>query len=267
MSTPASDYSLAELMICANAAAYENDGEVLVTGIGVLQRLAASLAMLTTNPGIMMTDSEAWILSTPNPVGKRPAHFVQMNENWMGFSRIFDNVWSGRRHLTGGPTQIDRFGQSNISAMGGDYQKPKVQMLGVRGFPGNSICHANSYMVPAHGKRVFIEGECDVVCTIGYNPERLPKGYSFDEIDLRCVYTNLGVFDFNGPNRQMQIVSLHPGVSVEEVIANTGFEVHVPTAIAVTAAPTEEQLAIIRQMDPHNMRSKQLKDNPPGVRA
>ena len=140
MSTPASDYSLAELMICANAQAYANDGEVLVTGIGVLQRLAASLAMLTTNPGIMMTDSEAWVLSTPNPVGKRPVDFVQMNENWMGFSRIFDNVWSGRRHLTGGPTQIDRFGQSNISAMGGDYQKPKVQMLGVRGFPGNSIC-------------------------------------------------------------------------------------------------------------------------------
>ncbi|WP_373090685.1 CoA-transferase subunit beta [Zhongshania sp.] len=267
MSTPASDYSLAELMICANAQAYANDGEVLVTGIGVLQRLAASLAMLTTNPGIMMTDSEAWILSTPNPVGKRPVDFVQMNENWMGFSRIFDNVWSGRRHLTGGPTQIDRFGQSNISAMGGTYQQPKVQMLGVRGFPGNSICHANSYMVPAHGKRVFIEGECDVVCTIGYNPERLPKGYSFDEIDLRCVYTNLGVFDFNGPNRQMQIVSLHPGVSVEEVIENTGFEVHVPASIAVSTAPTEEQLDIIRQMDPHNLRSKQLKDNPPGVRA
>ncbi|WP_320838450.1 ketoacid CoA transferase [Zhongshania sp.] len=266
MSTPASDYSLAELMICANAEAYVNDGEVLVTGIGVLQRLAASLAMLTTNPGIMMTDSEAWILSVPNPVGKRPADFVQMNENWMGFSRIFDNVWSGRRHLTGGPTQIDRYGQANISAMGGDYQKPKVQMLGVRGFPGNSICHANSYMVPAHGKRVFIEGECDVVCTIGFNPERLPKGYSFDEIDLRCVYTNLGVFDFNGPNRQMQIVSLHPGVSVEEVIENTGFDVHVPAMIAVTKAPTEEQLAVIRQLDPHNLRSKQLKDNPPGVR-
>ena len=64
----------------------------------------------------------------------------------------------------------------------------------------------------------------------------------------------------------MQIVSLHPGVSVEEVIENTGFEVHVPASIAVTTAPTEEQLDIIRQMDPHNLRSKQLKDNPPGVR-
>ncbi|MGJ8686095.1 MAG: ketoacid CoA transferase, partial [Spongiibacteraceae bacterium] len=185
MSTAATDYSLAELMICANAAAYSDDGEVLVTGIGVLQRLAASLAMVTTNPGIMMTDSEAWILSSPNPVGNRPADFVQKNENWMGFSRIFDNVWSGRRHLTGGPTQLDRFGQANISALGGDYQQPKVQMLGARGFPGNSICHANSYMVPMHSSRVFIAKECDVVCTIGYNPDRLPKGYSFDDIDLR----------------------------------------------------------------------------------
>jgi glutaconate CoA-transferase subunit B len=267
MSTPASDYSLAELMICANAAAYEHDGEILVTGIGVLQRLAASLAMLTTNPGIMMTDSEAWILSTPNPIGKRPADFVQMNENWMGFSRIFDNVWSGRRHLTGGPTQIDRFGQANISALGGDYNKPKVQMLGMRGFPGNSICHANSYMVPVHSSRVFIAAECDVVCTIGFNPERLPKGYTFDEIDLRCIYTNLGVFDFNGPNHQMQIVSLHPGVTVDEVVSSTGFDVHVPDSIATTAAPSEEQLTIIRHMDPHNLRGKQLKDNPPGVPA
>lgn len=267
MSTPASDYSLAELMICANAAAYEHDGEILVTGIGVLQRLAASLAMLTTNPGIMMTDSEAWILSTPNPIGKRSADFVQMNENWMGFSRIFDNVWSGRRHLTGGPTQIDRFGQANISALGGDYNKPKVQMLGMRGFPGNSICHANSYMVPVHSSRVFIDGECDVVCTIGFNPERLPKGYTFDEIDLRCIYTNLGVFDFNGPNHQMQIVSLHPGVTADEAVSSTGFDVHVPDSIATTAAPSEAQLAIIRQLDPHNLRSKQLKDNPPGVRA
>ena len=106
-----------------------------------------------------------------------------------------------------------------------------------------------------------------MVCTIGFNPERLPKGYSFDEIDLRCVYTNLGVFDFYGPNHQMQIVSLHPGVTVEEVVSNTGFEVHVPGTIATTTAPTEEQLAVIRQIDPHNLRSKQLKDNPAGAAA
>ncbi|MBD2858336.1 ketoacid CoA transferase [Spongiibacter sp. KMU-158] len=263
----ATEYSLAELMICANASAYDNDGEVLVTGIGVLPRIAASLAMLSSNPDILMTDSESWLLSEPNPVGNRPADFKQKNETWMGFSRIFDNVWSGKRHLTGGPTQIDRFAQANISALGSDYKKPKVQMLGVRGFPGNSICHANSYLVPAHSSRVFVEGECDVVCTIGYNPERLPKGYDFDEIDVRQVYTNLGVFDFRGPNRQMQIVSLHPGVTVEEVQENTGFPVHIPENIPTTAAPTEAQLELIHRIDPQNLRAKQLKDNPPGVRS
>ena len=114
MSEFATDYSLAELLICANAAAYDNDGEILVTGIGVLPRIAASLAMKTSNTDIMMTDSEAWLLSEPNPVGNRPDDFIKQNETWMGFSRIFDNVWSGCRHITGGPTQMDRFGQSNI---------------------------------------------------------------------------------------------------------------------------------------------------------
>ena len=266
MAIPATSYSLAELMICANAAVYDDDGEVLVTGIGVLPRIAASLAMLSSNPDIMMTDSEAWLLSRPNPVGKRSVDFKPALENWMGFSRIFDNVWSGKRHLTGGPTQIDRFAQANISALGSDYHKPKVQMLGMRGFPGNSISHANSYLVPTHSRRVFVEGECDVVCTIGYNPDRLPRGYSFNDIDVRQVFTDLGVFDFRGPDRQMRIVSLHPGVSVNEVVENTGFEVHVPHQVPTTAAPTEEQLAFIREIDPQNLRSKQLKDNPPGVR-
>lgn len=267
MNTAASDYSLAELMICANAAIYENDGEILVTGIGVLQRLAGSLAMKTCNTDIMMTDSESWILSEPNPVGPRPADFVQQNETWMGFARIFENVWSGRRHITGGPTQLDRFGQSNISAIGGTHRQPKVQMLGARGFPGNSISHLNSFMVPAHSARVFVEGECDVVCTIGYNPERLPRGYSMDDIGLRSIITDLCVMDFGGPGHQVRVVSLHPGITAEQVQENTGFDLAIADDVPTTAAPTAEQLSIIAALDPHNLRSKQLRDNPPGDRS
>lgn len=267
MSEFATDFSLAELLICANAAAYDNDGEILVTGIGVLPRIAASLAMKTTNTDIMMTDSEAWVLSEPNPVGDRPDGFIQKNETWMGFSRIFDNVWSGCRHITGGPTQMDRFGQSNISCLGGSYEQPKVQMLGARGFPGNSISHANSFLIPSHNTRVFVEGECDMVCTIGYNPDRLPKGHQLSDVDLRMVLTNLCVMDFGGPDFQMRVVSLHPGVTIDEVIENTGFELCIPTTIPETIGPTKAQLSIIAQLDPHNLRSRQLKDNPPGVRG
>jgi glutaconate CoA-transferase subunit B len=73
--------------------------------------------------------------------------------------------------------------------------------------------------------------------------------------------------DFGGPGYQMRIRSLHPGIGVEQVQQNTGFELCIPAAIPVTAAPTEEQLAIIRRMDPHNLRARELKDNPPGDRS
>lgn len=263
----ATQYSLAELMICAAAKAFENDGEVLATGIGVIPRIAASVCMSTSNPDLMMTDSEAYLLSEPNPIGPRGDDFVQRNETWMGFSRIFDNVWSRKRHAMIGPTQIDQYGQSNISALGPDYNKPKIQMLGVRGLPGNSISHANSFFVPSHSKRVFVEGECDVVCSIGYNPQRLPKGYQLNDVDIRLVISDICVMDWQGPNRQLRLVSVHPGVSVEEVIEKTGFDIHIDKNTPTTAAPSEQQMALIAKFDPHNLRAKQLKDNPPGVRA
>lgn len=271
MSTPAKEYSLAELMIAAGAEAFRHDGEVLATGIGLIPRLAASLAMKTFNKDLMMTDSEAFLLSEPNPVSGRKSQEGQLSpqkqETWMGFSRIFDNVWSGKRHAMVGPTQIDKYGQANISALGGSYEKPKVQMLGVRGFPGNSISHGNSFFVPSHNTRVFVEGECDMVASIGYNPKRLPKGYSLDDIDIRSVITDLCVMNWQGPKHMLQLVSLHPGITVEQVLENTGFEIHVPENVSTTTAPTEEQLNVIRQLDPEDWRSKQLKGNPPGDRS
>lgn len=262
----AQEYTLAELMICAASEAWRNDGEVLATGIGTLPRLAASLSMLSTNPDLMMTDSEAFLLSAPNPIGARAADFKPAYETWMGFSRIFDNVWGGKRHAMVGPTQIDRFGQANISCIG-DYAKPKAMMLGVRGFPGNSISHANSFFVPSHNTRVFKDGECDVVCSIGYNPARLAKGYSLDEVDIRLVITDLCVMDFGGPGHQIRLRSLHPGITVEQVQQNTGFPVFLPGDVITTPAPTAGQLEIIRRMDPHNLRARELKDNPPGDRT
>lgn len=255
-------YTLAELLICAASEAFANDGEVLATGIGVLPRLAASLAMKTSNPDLMMTDSEAYLLADPNPLGDRGLDFVQQNESWMGFSRIFDNVWGSHRHAMIGPTQVDCYGQANISAIGSDYTAPKVQMLGVRGLPGNSISHANSFFIPNHNKQVFVTGECDVVCSIGYNPTRLPKGYSLDEIDIRLVVTNLCVMDWQGPNHSLRVISLHPGVSFEQVQENTNFALTHVDNLTTTVAPTQAQLNVIAQMDPHNFRAKQLKENP-----
>ena len=158
-----------------------------------------------------------------------------------------------------GPTQIDRYGQTNISALGEDYLAPKVMMLGARGFPGNSISHRNSFFCPAHTKRVFVSGECDFVSSVGYNPARLPRGRSLDEIDIHQVITNLCVMDFDGPNHQPRIKSLHPGVKLETVLENTGFELLVPEELPETSSPTVIQLEIISLLDPHDLRATQVK--------
>ncbi len=252
------DISLVDRVICAAAQAWKDDGEVLATGIGIVPRLAASLCMRSINTDLMMTDSEAWLVSEPVPVGPRGG-YAPKRETWMGFSRIFDNVWGGKRHAMVGPTQVDRWGQANISMVGSDYAKPKSMMLGVRGFPGNSINHANSFFVPNHSPKVFVAGEVDMVASVGYNPARLARGWSLDETtDIRYVFTNLCVMDFGGPDHQLRLVSLHPGVTAQQVQEATGFPLHIPADVPLTADPTPEQLALLAALDPHNLRASAL---------
>ncbi|MDE2502061.1 MAG: ketoacid CoA transferase [Burkholderiales bacterium] len=252
-----SDTSLIDSIICAAAQAWKNDGEVLATGIGIVPRLAAGLCMASINRELMMTDSEAWLVQEPVPVGPRGDYQVR-RESHMGFARIFDNVWGGKRHAMVGPTQIDRHGQANISMIGVDYQRPKSMMLGVRGFPGNSINHANSFFVPNHSPKVFVAGEVDFVCSAGYNPARLARGWTLEEIDIRLVVTNLCLMDFRGPGHRPRLLSLHAGVSPEQVQAATGFELLIEGAVPETPAASEAQRALIDRLDPHGLRAAVL---------
>ena len=248
-----SDFTLADRVICAAARAWERDGEVLATGIGIIPRLAASLCMRSHNPDLMMTDSEAWIVQEPVPVGPRGDYRIR-RENHMGFARVFDSVWSGRRHAMVTPTQVDRFGQANISMIGSDYKKPKAQMLGVRGFPGNSMNHANSFFIPAHGTKVFVGGEVDMVSSAGYNPARLARGWTLDELDIRRIYTNLGILDFGGPQHGARLVAVHPGVTAAQVQEATGFALELPAQLPQTDDPTPEELALLAELDPKGLR-------------
>ena len=255
-------YSLAELVIVACAEAWRNDGEVLATGIGPLPRLGAGLAKMTFNPALQTTDGECWYTSEPVPPGKRSTE--PELEGLANYDRVFSALWSGKRHALVGPVQIDRFGQTNISIIG-DHQRPKVAMLGARGFPGNSISHPNSFFLPNHNRRAFVEGEVDFVCMAGYNPDRYVGGKPPAGLDLRIIVTNLCVMDFGGPDRQIRVVSLHPGVTFEEVQENTGFSlVRIARDIPATPAPTEQQLALITALDPNNVRSMVFKGNPSG---
>ena len=258
------DTTLAELMITAASEAWRGNGEVLASGITTIPRLGASLAKLTHTPELLMTDSECFLVEEPVPLGPRTA--PPKYSGYMSFDRVFECVWGGRRHAMIGPTQIDRFGQTNLSVVGGTYEKPKSAVLGVRGLPGNSICHANSFFVPNHGPRVFVSGEVDMVSGVGYNPARWQPGMKQEYVDLRLVVTDLCVMDFGGPDHAIRVRSLHPGVSFEQVQAATGFPLQKAPDVGTTPVPTDEQLAIIRRLDPHNLRGAVLKNNPPLLR-
>jgi glutaconate CoA-transferase subunit B len=254
------DYTLAELLIVAASEAWRGNGEVLASGIGIVPRLGAGLAKLTHSPELMMTDAESFLVEEPVPLGPRGA-YVPKFSGYMSFARVFDCVWGGRRHVMIGPIQIDRFGQTNLSGIGDPF-KPKVQMLGMRGLPGNSISHLNSMFVPNHGPRVFVAGEVDVVGGVGYNKARWPAGVRAEHVDLRLIVTDLCVMDFGGTEHAIRVRSLHPNVTLGQVQAATGFPLETSGPVPTTAGPTAEQLAIIRRLDPHGMRASVIKGNP-----
>ena len=258
--------TLAELCIFACSEAFRNNGEIVATGVGPVPRLGASLAKLTHTPELMMTDGECYLVEQPVPIGPRQ-YDDRKKAGWLPFSRFFDSaVWTGRRHAMVTPTQLDRFGQINLSYMGGTYRQPKTQMLGVRGFPGNTIYHPNSFFFPAHGPRVFVP-QVDMISGAGYNPAKRVAGGNYSGIDLRTIVTNLCVMDFGGPENAIRVVSLHPGVTFDDVQAATGFELHRADTLPETPLPGPDELAVIASLDPHNIRASVIKDNPPARKA
>jgi len=257
--------TLAELMIVAASEAWRDNGEVLASGITTIPRLGASLAKLTHSPELLMTDSESFLVSEPVPLGPR-GDYRPKYEGYMSFERVFECVWGGKRHVMIGPTQVDRWGQTNLSVVG-DYARPKSAMLGVRGLPGNSINHINSLFVPNHNPRIFVAGEVDMVSGVGYKPERWGPGMNRDFVDMRLIVTDLCVLDFGGPEHAIRVKSLHPGVTFEQVQTATGFPLLKADGMGETPLPTAGQLAIIQRLDPHKLRGAVLKNDPPARKA
>jgi acyl CoA:acetate/3-ketoacid CoA transferase beta subunit len=251
-----SEATLAEICVVACAEAWRGDGEILASPIGTIPTVGARLAASTFEPDLVYTDGDAYQLAAPISVsGATDA--AKSIEAWMPFAKMFDVVWAGKRHVMMGATQIDRFGNQNIACIG-PWAKPKAQLLGVRGAPGNTVNHPTSYWVPQHSTRVFVPA-VDCASGVGYDRAAAagPSASAFHEI--RRVVSNLAVLDFDTPDRAMRVASVHPGVSVDDVVAATGFELVVPSDVAETRAPSADELRLIREvLDPDNLRDTEL---------
>jgi acyl CoA:acetate/3-ketoacid CoA transferase beta subunit len=231
----------AEYCVIACAEAWRGDGEVLASPMGLIPSVGARLARRTFSPDLLMTDGEALLVGVDGTV-----------EGWLPYRRHLALVTGGRRHVMMGASQIDRYGNQNISCIG-DWARPKRQLLGVRGAPVNTLNNPTSYWVPRHSRRVFVE-KVDMVCGVGYDHadgarhHRVPR-----------VVSDLGVFDFATPDHSMRLASVHPGVTVAQVREATGFDLVVPDEVPYTREPTERELRLIREViDPQNARSREV---------
>lgn len=247
----------ADVCAAAIADAFAEDGESFASPMGMLPTLGVRLAKLTSNPDLVISDGQSLFLAGVPPL------FAQADvvEGWTPFTRVFDVVAGGPRHVMMGATQVDRYGNQNISAIG-DFAQPKRQLLGSRGAPGNTVNNRTSYWVPKHSPRVFVEA-VDIISGVG--PKRAkeagPAASKFN--DIHRIISNLAVFDMNGTDAAadpiMRLLSVHPGVTVDEVVEATGFALDIPADVPTTREPTTEELVIIREMlDPKGLRFREV---------
>src|SRR5688500_8775913 len=234
-----SDITRADVCAAAVADAFKDDGEIFGSPMGIMPMLGVRLCKLTANPDLVISDGEALFLDGA------PALFAKPDavEGWIPFRRVFDVVAYGKRHVMMGATQIDRHGNQNISAIG-DFAKPTRQLLGSRGAPGNTVNNRTSYWVPRHSPRVFVE-QVDVVSGVGLKRAREAGAAKYN--DIHRIVSNLGVLDVKGADDTVRLVSVHPGVTVEEVQSATGFELALPDGgeVPTTREPSAEELTII----------------------
>ncbi len=255
-----SEATRAEVCAVALADAFRSDGEILASPMGNLPTIGVRLAKRTFAPDLLISDGVSMLMANVVPLGVPGVKPVAepVVEGWVPYRTIFDIVWSGRRHVIMGATQIDLYGNQNIACIG-DFSKPKAQLLGVRGAPGNTINHTTSYWVSDHTAKCFVK-QVDVVSGVGYDRARALGERSSRFHEIRRVVTNLCVLDFNTPDHRMRLASVHPGVSVATVVENTGFELVVPAQVPETRWPTPEELRILREeIDPNGLGAKEVK--------
>jgi len=153
-----------------------------------------------------------------------------------------------------GAAQIDSFGNLNTTVIG-DWERPTSRLPGSGGANDIGSSVHKTLVIMKQSKRSFVE-KIDFLTTPGFlsGPgarERagLPRGGG-----PHRVITQLAVYDFDPATCRMRLYSLHPGVTVDDVRANSGFEIEIPKSYGESPTPTAEELRLLREeIDPLGM--------------
>jgi glutaconate CoA-transferase subunit B len=252
------DFTTKELMACIMSRDLENGLGVPVGANLPVPRAAVLLAHLTRGPDmlVLLSWTRANLVDVPE---LRPFEFItdwraaQWGESYWAHDDGFMNMKARANWIffVGG-IQIDQFGNSNLLGVGDDYHHLKLRGPGGVG-TGNMAAFTNRYYLysQAHTPRIFVP-EVDYVTALGWGDGpgtrerwKVPGG------GPRYCYTPLCVMDFEPDTKRMRLKSVNPGVTVDQVVAATGFELVIPADVPETEAPTDEELEVLRtRVDP-----------------
>ncbi len=249
--TPKSGYSSTELLASAASHALE-DGRSVFVGTG-LPMIAAMLAQRTHAPNLLLV-FEAGGIGPQMPVLPISVGDSRTFYHAVAASSMHDTMSMSQAGYLDygflGAAQIDMYGNINTTVIG-PYEHPKVRLPGSGGANDvGSLCH-RTIIIMRQDKERFLP-RIDFLTTPGYldgagarEREGLPKNGG-----PYRVITQLGVYGFDAASKRMTLLSLHPGVTLEMVRQNSGFPLLISKKVAQTAAPTEKEQRLLREIDP-----------------
>jgi glutaconate CoA-transferase subunit B len=252
---PRKGYSVLELMACVMAR-HLRDGEMAGTGAGsAVARAACRLAQLTHAPNLsFVAGGSGAINPLLDPLVPSSCDYTNfVCESVYSMPDLISSVTGGGCDVFFcGGLQVDKYGNLNLSVIG-EYNKPKLRGPGSAALPLFAYAKRTVIFMGDHSLRSFVE-KVDFRTSPGFleggESWRTAKeeGLILGEGPV-LVVSPLGVFDFEEESKAMRLVSVHPGKTLEEVVAATGFQLVVPAEVPTTSPPTEKELVILRSLD------------------
>lgn len=250
------DFTIPELMATCMAREIKNGYKVLQGLYSPLPMLACLIAKNFHAPDMVYFNTADTIDPEPSylPFSTAAPKLQERAVAYMPLFQVFDLCQRGEVDLIFlGGAQIDMYGNTNLSVIG-EYSKPKVRLPG--GAASAHLCGMMKTVIWAarHNPRIFVE-RVDLITGQGYlSGERSREKEGIPVGGPQKVITNLCIMDFEPGSRKMRLVSLHPGVTLQQVKESTGFELLTPPDVSQTEPPSPEVLEFIRKIDPYKVR-------------
>jgi glutaconate CoA-transferase subunit B len=238
----------ADEMMTVVAARSLRDGMTCFVGIGRPSE-AANLARATHAPGLVLIYESGTIGAKPGqvPLSIGDGVLAETADSVVSVPEIF-NYWlqPGRIDVGFlGAAQLDKYGNINTTVIGPSYAAPRVRLPGAGGAPEIAAACKEVIVVVRQSKRTFAE-RVDFVTSVGFGDGAGSRGrLGLTGAGPSMVITDLGVLRPDSASQQLMLTGIYPGVSVEQVRDNTGWELAVSPDLAEIAPPAEAELTAL----------------------